>query len=52
MDGFWQGLSKNKAFWAITFSAIAAQGLKIVLGRNIIGLVKNSSLYYLLTITA
>ncbi|NQT28112.1 MAG: divergent PAP2 family protein, partial [Candidatus Omnitrophica bacterium] len=32
MDGFWQGLSKNKAFWAITFSAIAAQGLKIVLG--------------------
>jgi len=32
MDGFWEGISKNKAFWAITFSAIAAQGLKIVLG--------------------
>ena len=32
MDGFWEGISKNKAFWAIAFSAIAAQGLKIVLG--------------------
>ena len=32
MDGFWEGISKNKAFWAITFSAIAAQGLKIILG--------------------
>lgn len=32
MDGFWEGISKNKAFLAITFSAIAAQGLKIVLG--------------------
>ncbi len=32
MDGFWEGITKNKAFWAITFSAIAAQGLKIVLG--------------------
>lgn len=32
MDGFWEGISNNKAFWAITFSAIAAQGLKIILG--------------------
>ena len=32
MDGFWEGLSKNKAFWAIVFSAIVAQSLKIFLG--------------------
>ncbi len=32
MDGFWEGLSKNKAFWAIFFSAIAAQSLKIIIG--------------------
>ncbi len=32
MDGFWEGISTNKAFWAIIFSAIAAQGLKIILG--------------------
>jgi len=32
MDGFWEGIYKNKAFWAITFSAVSAQGLKIVLG--------------------
>lgn len=32
MDGFWEGISRNKAFWAVVFSAIAAQGIKIVLG--------------------
>lgn len=32
MEGLWEGIYKNKAFWAITFSAIAAQSLKIVLG--------------------
>jgi len=32
MDGFWRGIYENKAFWAVILSAVAAQGLKIVLG--------------------
>lgn len=32
MEGFWEGLYKNKAFWAILLSASAAQGAKIILG--------------------
>ena len=32
MDGFWEGVYKNKALWAIILSATTAQGLKILLG--------------------
>ncbi len=32
MNEFWQGLSNNKAFGAMFFSALVAQGLKILLG--------------------
>ena len=32
MDGFWYNVSINKALWAVTFSALAAQGIKILLG--------------------
>jgi uncharacterized protein len=32
MNGFWQGVLENKALWAVTLSALSAQGLKILLG--------------------
>ncbi|MBU2043764.1 MAG: divergent PAP2 family protein [Candidatus Omnitrophica bacterium] len=32
MNGFWQGVYTNKAFWAILYSSIAAQVLKVVFG--------------------
>lgn len=32
MEGFWEGLLKNKVFWATNLSWATAQGLKIVIG--------------------
>ena len=32
MEGFWEGIYRNKALWAIAVSALTAQGLKIVWG--------------------
>lgn len=32
MEGFWEGIYKNKALWAIVLSALAAQSIKIVRG--------------------
>ncbi len=32
MDGFWEGVYKNKALWIMLSSAAAAQGLKIISG--------------------
>ena len=32
MEGFWQGVYENKALWSVTISALAAQGLKILIG--------------------
>jgi uncharacterized protein len=32
MNGFWEEAASNRALWAITFSALSAQGLKILLG--------------------
>jgi acid phosphatase family membrane protein YuiD len=32
MEGFWQGLLKNKVFWITNVSWITAQGMKILLG--------------------
>jgi len=32
MGGFWQEIARNKALWAVTVSALSAQGLKILLG--------------------
>ena len=32
MDGFWQGVLGNRALWALSASAVVAQGLKIALG--------------------
>ena len=32
MNSFWQGLYQNKAVWAILFSALVAQGLKVIIG--------------------
>ncbi len=32
MDGFWVGVYKNRALWAIVASALSAQGIKIISG--------------------
>tara|TARA_B100000315_G_C14500015_1_gene551870 strand:+ start:587 stop:1036 length:450 start_codon:yes stop_codon:yes gene_type:complete len=32
MNGFWSQILVNKAFWAVIYSALLAQGLKIVFG--------------------
>lgn len=32
MDKFWEGLYANKSLWALVFSAVIAQGLKIGIG--------------------
>ena len=32
MNGFWQGVYTNKAFWAILYSSIVAQVLKVIFG--------------------
>ncbi|MBN3040292.1 MAG: divergent PAP2 family protein [Candidatus Omnitrophica bacterium] len=32
MDGFWKGVLINKSLWAVTSSALTAQGLKIFFG--------------------
>jgi len=32
MENFWEGLYRNKAFWAIMFSSLTAQTAKIILG--------------------
>ena len=32
MENFWQGIYENKALWSVVLSALAAQGIKIVLG--------------------
>lgn len=32
MNGFWQGLYTNKAFWAVLYSSLVAQVLKVIFG--------------------
>lgn len=32
MDAFWKSIYENKTLWAVIFSALSAQGVKVILG--------------------